>query len=46
MEPYAWRRVYTFCIWQPTSQYPVESFLLIPKSPQVNQSKVVSKEEK
>ena len=34
VEPYAWRRVCTFCIWQPTSQYPVGSFLLIPKSPQ------------
>ena len=34
MEPYAWRRVYTFCIWQPTSQHPVGSFLLISKSPQ------------
>ena len=34
MEPYAWRRVYSFCIRQPTSQYPVGSFLLIPKSPQ------------
>ena len=34
MEPYAWRRVYTFCIRQPTSQYPVGSFLVIPKSQQ------------
>ena len=34
VEPYAWRRVYTFCIRQPTSQYPVGSFLVIPKSPQ------------
>ena len=28
VEPYAWRRVYTFCIWQPTSQYPVGSFIV------------------
>ena len=27
MGPYAWRRIYTFCIWQPTSQYPFGSFL-------------------
>ena len=26
VEPYAWQRVYTFCIWQPMSQYPVGSF--------------------
>ena len=35
MEPYAWRRIYTFCIRQPTSQRPVGSSLVIPKSPQV-----------
>ena len=35
MEPYAWRRIYTFCIRQPTSQHPVGSSLVIPKSPQV-----------
>ena len=34
MEPYAWRRIYTFCIRQPTSQHPVGSSLVIPKSPQ------------
>ena len=28
VEPYAWRGVYTFCIWQPTSQYPVGSFIV------------------
>ena len=32
VEPYAWRRVYTFCIWQPISGW--EFLLLIPKSPQ------------
>ena len=36
MEPYAWRRIYTFCIRQPTSQHPVGSSLVIPKSPQVS----------
>ena len=34
MEPYAWRRIYTFRIRQPTSQHPVGSSLVIPKSPQ------------
>ena len=34
MEPYAGRRIYTFCIRQPTSQHPVGSSLVIPKSPQ------------
>ena len=34
MEPYAWRRIYTFCIRQPTSQHLVGSSLVIPKSPQ------------
>ena len=34
MEPYAWQRIYTFCIRQPTSQHPVGSSLVIPKSPQ------------
>ena len=24
----AWRRVYTFCMWQPTSQHPVWSFIV------------------
>ena len=33
MEPYAWRRIYTFCIRQPTSLHPVGSSLVIPKSP-------------
>ena len=36
MEPYAWRRIYTFCIRQPTSLHPVGSSLVIPKSPQYN----------
>ena len=36
MEPYAWRRIYTFCIRQPTSQHPVGSSLVIPKSPQIH----------
>ena len=25
---YAWRCVYTFCMWQPTSQHPVGSFIV------------------
>ena len=33
VEPYAWRRIYTFCIRQPTSLHPVGSPLVIPKSP-------------
>ena len=33
VEPYAWRRVYTFRIRQPTSLHPVGSSLVIPKSP-------------
>ena len=33
MEPYAWRRVYTFCMWQPTSQRPVGSFIVNSKIP-------------
>ena len=37
MEPYAWRRIYTFCIRQPTSQHPVGSSLVIPKSPQIKE---------
>ena len=36
MEPYAWRRIYTFRIRQPTSQHPVGSSLVIPTSPQIN----------
>ena len=28
VEPYTWRRVYTFCMWQPTSQHPVGSFIV------------------
>ena len=28
VEPYAWRRVYTFCMWQLTSQHPVGSFIV------------------
>ena len=28
VEPYAWRRVYTFCMWQPTRQHPVGSFIV------------------
>ena len=28
MELYAWQRVYTFCMWQPTSQHPVGSFIV------------------
>ena len=39
MEPYAWRRIYTFRIRQPTSQHPVGSSLVIPKSPQVSNGK-------
>ena len=35
MEPYVWRRIYTFRIRQPTSQHPVGSSLVIPKSPQI-----------
>ena len=35
MEPYAWRRIYTFRIRQPTSQHPVGSSLVIPKSPHI-----------
>ena len=28
VELYAWRRVYTFCMWQLTSQHPVGSFIV------------------
>ena len=38
MEPYAWRRIYTLRIRQPTSQHPVGSSLVIPKSPQVQEA--------
>ena len=36
VEPYAWRRIYTFRIRQPTSQHPVGSSLVIPKSPHIS----------
>ena len=39
VEPYAWRRVYTFCMWQPTSW---EFYCLIPKSPHSHTAQPIS----
>ena len=46
MEPYAWRRIYTFRIRQPTSQHPVGSSLVIPKSPQMQSGREDTLEER